>query len=1003
MPGTHTTEAPESYYYMLDRSFNSHAPTLLKSKRALPRKEKPGNIMASTAPVRPYTFTGSEQVQQPGEAAKSTLASPYSINGNEPGLPPTPPSNANETHNRTRINPVHTQPVKSALSRKASASTAPMDQRSPPTPDATPPGSLNVAHLSSPSGLSSTRAESFKTAREEQWSSDEEGYTPNGNAAGPVKAIKRHSSRSRDTGLGLEFEREHEDTKPIKQTPKISKRKKSSPQTQVHGIQGERLEHIPDREWDTNLMRNVTVRRKKDPLPRAQPVEDERRISEREIMPHLVVASSEEEGTEPQTPSFNGFTPERDWSARTIHRRSSDDDSTRLSMSSTIIEAIVVASPAQRRRKLRHVSKTLSLRSEAGSSAEDSPSINSNRTSLASEEPSALRLNHKQAAIVEGSRRRSGPVLQFRPATPPKALKHYRESVSLRWDADAFLNNGTQERRSSLGSGPASFTGTSKMSGSSIRQRESSAPTILTAQRSPPRDRKVTTSRPAKVQFQEPPNSLLNDNASPKTRFHSPTRGATQSALQRADSLGSQRETRSRTGSIDASLRIPQGVSTNLPTPPDVESKATGQLQPSPEKPHHNRYSVSTVEDLGHFNLDRSTARSSYDSTRLSVDHASFRNDEHAMARHLYAQTTPFSQTSDILEVSEATAVSIHPHNNKSLVVVEQTGRASAPLSQLSVAAVPLPSTDLPNTELPSTDLPNTELPNTERPNTEDYPAISVQKATPPLLFHSFPNIESPLKNPRKPPEIPLQLPAIRVLPATPAEELEESPLDEPQTLAAAPKRSLSLKERARRYSDTVVRPIIARTTSLRRTYYGRPRSPYRQQDDAQRRNNLHPLWQPRGFWDEFSDSDSDFGEPEEGASRLPPGGDTSDVPEARGGFARVLDGFRGSGGFLIGNSMGLERHGSNNRRHYISLPAGKRSVVRKTSQGTMKSIGSASRRRGSPPVDRRVWKGLGLEFHYLGVSAMRNHLREKKREKNRERIRNSIGPRFVVEGAPLT
>jgi hypothetical protein len=963
---------------MLDQSFND-APALLKSKRVLPRRGKPEDIMTFGAPLRPSAPGGNAPVQKPGRAASSPLPSPYSVNGNETGLPPTPPSNLTDTNERTSYSPRHAQRAKSSLSRKASTSTTHLDQRSPPTPDLTPPGSLNVPQLSSPSGFSSTRAESFRTAREEQWSSDEEEPASNGHVTGPVKPVGNRQSRDRDTGLGLEFEREGEDTTPTQHPLSVLKRRKTSPDFQAYGMQEKRLEHIPDREWDTNLMRNVTVRRKKN--PQTQPKEDERRISERDIVPQLTAASSEESELEPQTPSVHEFTHERVWSSGMIQRKVRDDDSNRLSVSSTVIEALVVPSPSQRRRKLRHVSRNLSLRSEAGSSAESSPVTRSIRTSLISEDSFAHRLHHKPPSMIE-SRRRSSPTLTGIPATPPKSLKHHRESGSLRSDADAYKNNCTLVRQLSQESGPNSSTAGSRLSGSSFRPRDSSAPTIMMSQRSPPRERRSSGARLPKVQFKEPPkeppNSLLADSNVTKTRVHSPTRSATQKALQRADSIGSQHEQKPRRSSADASMRNSRRVSTG-PSTTLAENEPTGPsvLHSSHlDRNSHSLPTVSSVEEFGRPSLDRLTT-GSYETARLSVDHSIARSDEHAMARHLYAQTTPFSQTSDTLEVSEATAVSIYPHNNKSLVVVEQAGRTSAPLSQLSVAAEPLAAS-------------------------EGYPPLLVQPATPPQILIFPPNVDSPLRNPRKPPKVPLQLPAIRVLPATPAKELEDSPLDTAKPLPTLPTRSLSLKERARRYSTTIVRPIITRTTSLRRSYYGRPRSPYQQQDDAQRRTNLHPLWQPRGFWDEFSDSDSDFGEPEAGSARLPPGGDTSDVPEPRGGFGRVLDGFRGSGGFLIGNSMGLERHGTNNRRHYISVPAGKRSVVRKTSQGTMKSMSSSNKTRSSGSGDRRVWKGLGLEFHYIGVSAMRNRLREKKREKNREKIRKSIGPRFAVEGAPL-
>jgi hypothetical protein len=984
MPGTQPTEA---YYSTLDQSLKD-APTLLKSKRALPRREKPGNIMTAAAPVRSTAFASTAPVQKAGATAPSPLNSPYLINRTE-GLPPTPPSNSNDTQDRTSFSPPRVEAVQSSLTHKTSTSTTPLNQRKPPTPDATPPGSLNVPQLNSPSGFSSTRAESFRTAREEPWSSDEEGHMANGNVTGPVKTIRTHRSRDREPGLGLEFEREDEDTTPTQRTPKSIKsmnRRKTPPQILSNGLAANKLDHIPDREWDTSLMRNVTVRRKKN--YRVQPIEDENRISEREIVPQLTAASSEEEELEPQTPSVGDFTPDRGWPGGIMPRHIRDDSSSnRLSTSSTVIEALIVASPSQSRRQLRHVSKNLSLRSEAGSSTGSSPITRSTRTSLGSRELSTHSLHHKQASIADG-RRRSSPVLSRPTFTPPKSLKHHRESASL---ADAFKHDGPQDRRVIRDSrAVSSTTMTSNLSGGSTRQRESSAPTIMIAQTSPPRDRVSTGSRLSRVQFKEPakepPNSLLADTSTVKTRVHSPTRSATQKAIQRTDSLNSQRKPKTSRGSLDATIPKSKSVSAEPPARRlDIDSG--GQtLQPSPpEKTLYSRQSISTVEEARRPSLDRSTVGSSYENTRLSVDHSTIRSDEHAMARHLFAQTTPFSQTSDTLEVSEATAVSIYPHNNNSLLVVEQTGRSSAPLSQLSASgdSTPVAIAD-------------------HLPVNEAYPpALMVQPATPPQMHASVPNVDSPLRNPRKPPQIPLQLPAIRVLPATPSAELEDSPLDVQEVSPMPLTRSFSLKERARHYSDSFVRPIIARTTSLRHTYSSRPRSPYRQQDDEQRRSNLHPFWQPRGFWDEFSDSDSDFGEPEEGSARLPPGGDTSDVPEPRGGFARVLDGFRGSGGFLIGNSMGLERHGSNNRRHYISVPAGKRSVVRKTSQGTLKSISSSSQSRSSGK--RHVWRGLGLEFHYLGVSAMRIHLQEKKREKNRDKIRRSIGPRFVVEGAPLT
>ncbi|KAH8719375.1 hypothetical protein GQ44DRAFT_712293 [Phaeosphaeriaceae sp. PMI808] len=130
----------------------------------------------------------------------------------------------------------------------------------------------------------------------------------------------------------------------------------------------------------------------------------------------------------------------------------------------------------------------------------------------------------------------------------------------------------------------------------------------------------------------------------------------------------------------------------------EAESRET------PAKGEHlqfsNHYYSQDPQSLHSFHAD--------EHGRFSFDRSSTRTDEHAMARHLFAQTTPFSQFSDTpIEASEATAVSIYPHNNHSLLVVQQVSGPGA--------------------------------------------------------------VDSPLKNPRPPPEPPV----IKFIPPTPAEELE--------------------------------------------------------------------------------------------------------------------------------------------------------------------------------------------------------------------------------------
>jgi hypothetical protein len=995
------SQPAEAYYYDLDNAF-SNAPSTLTSRKSLPRKRiRSDDIITSAGAVGPVQSIDPESYYKQGRTEASPLASVYPLNGHDAALPPTPPSNSNE---RVR-SPTHAEPVRSSLSHKVSNATPPLAQRSPPTPDLTPPGSLSVPqqqqqlqqhhhHHLPPRPSPSSRAESYKTAREEQWSSadeeeeeeeeEEEKEEEEEEAEAPYADLgldiptRVYESRDRDAGLGLAFERTDDESTPTQE--------RSPKPAQTEGMEAEKAQHIPDREWDTNLMRNVTVRRRRPHSRRVQPTEDETRLAEREVVPQLVTASSEEEDVEPQTPSPKELMMESEWKKGSIR----DDDSNRHSTTSTIVEAVIVASPPQRRQTLRHVSKTISLRSEPGSSAGSSPVTKSNRTSLGSEDIFSHRLSHRRGSINDG-RRRSSPALHGLSSTPPVALKHHGDSASLRADANASKREGSQSRRTSLGSNPTSMKSPTKVSVENVRQRNVSAPISLLSQRNSPRERRSRDSRPLKVQFEDPPSTHSPPKAKPVKRVVSnphPTRVATQKALQRVDDEMPPPEPKIRKGTLDANVRKARQPSTGSETSPKTRSAfnsvdtaseplsvVQGLLSPKTDHPRRSIESAPAGNPRASFDHRRS---SSYENTRLSVDQSTIRTDEHGQARHL----TPFSQTSDThdpLEVSEATAINIYPHNNNSLLVVQQVGRPT--LKELADGADPMLITG-------------------------ELPGFSLQPATPPQLFAAeIPNVDSPLRNPRKPPQVPLQLPAIRVLPATPAEELE-SPLDEVEVQPKPLTRSLSLKQRAQRYSNTVVRPIIARTSSLRRSYYSRPRSPYRQYEPSQQATNLHPFWQPRGFWDEFSDSDSDFGEPEEGAARLPPGGDTSDVPDPPKGLSRMLSGFRGSGGFLIGNSLGVERHGSNNRRHHISLPTGlgrSRSgrVVRKTSESTLRSMDSLRNLRRAAG-ERKVWQALGLQFHYLGINGMKLHMREKRAEKRRERLRKSIGPMFVVEGAPV-
>ena len=358
-------------------------------------------------------------------------------------------------------------------------------------------------------------------------------------------------------------------------------------------------------------------------------------------------------------------------------------------------------------------------------------------------------------------------------------------------------------------------------------------------------------------------------------------------------------------------------------------------------------------------------------------------------ARFLHPTTTPMStsQFSDRTEVElcEASGVRFYPHNNDSLLVVQHGSR---PVSKGRDVV-----------------LDGYEMPD-EQTNGLAQPVFAAQVDPPtPTLAAKDPatGVDSPLTNPRTAPEPPV----IKFIPPTPKEELDRELKEDERVSPSGPKASMperrfSLLQRARRYSDTLFRG----TGSVRRP----------KRETEERETYLSPLWRPQGFWDEFDSEDEDEFEP---LGTLPRGGDTSDVrgidAKRTGIFPRAmskrLPGFRGQGGFLVGNSLGLDRHGSNNRRHYVST--GSRTLSKRESEELLKRISYAKGKSPSQDSLRKVAKARtfvvplsgGRRAQWVGVKTFRAKMRdlqmereERAAEKRREKLKGSIGGRVFNE-----
>ena len=357
-------------------------------------------------------------------------------------------------------------------------------------------------------------------------------------------------------------------------------------------------------------------------------------------------------------------------------------------------------------------------------------------------------------------------------------------------------------------------------------------------------------------------------------------------------------------------------------------------------------------------------------------------------ARLLHNTTTPasVSQMSDhtAIEVCEAKGVNIYPHNNDSLLVVQHGSR---PASKGNL----LPPSDGPLSSGTAQMIQATPL--FEAHVQEPSPTLGARE--------TFNQAHSPLTNPQAAPSPPI----IKFIPPTPNYELENDPVNDNRPV---PESRPSLKQRMRRFSESYIEtPLFGRSMSFRRTNSTRMVSEPRPQ-------NLSPLWQPRRFWDDTDSEDFDF---EDIGDRLPPGGDTSSIDSQKRGLAIFprsmsvrMPGFRGQGGFLLGNSLGLDRHGTNNRRHHVVVQRKTSSGGLHTGSGTSAYVsrGSALKKRASDEILRqmaggKIKSGFVVPFsrgtvRWVGVKGFRGWIDKIRQEKEeRERVRRE------AQGRPWT
>ena len=840
---------------------------------------------------------------------------PVFQSSSKPRLPLTPPSLSKEhevlrrTHDQ---NPKGNVLPSNSATQRSDVST-PLNQQSPPTPDMTPPGKpKNSAMLTSPpiSRFPSSRAESFETARE-QFSSDDENYLDESLKLQHPWKNRLHTARDskvKEVGLGLGLESDNDDERtPKAQTPK------AFPQVSefviFDGAWGSEREDTNEHMSSSDepaLTPNMTLRKKaRNLLPRPIPSRIHDSATRHDNLdnslrrgPSLRERIGKSRNSPPNA-STERFAKQIDWPVSQDHfdidRKLRQVDTRRLSQmsaTSTVVSAMVVETPPQRRQTLRHTNKNPALR------ATSSPVSGSNRSSFVSSD-TQHRLVHRNTRITDRSNRRS--------LTSDTSTS--LSSNVARSPMEVSKVTRIPERRSSL-----------KASTHGHLRHLSLGPT---------RQQSV---RPSTAPDEE--NSF----------FEIPTSRRRPLSEVLPLSYTSKSEVRERN-------KVPPTIptrSSSLSAPTSRNVSRTASLTSTSLQAHNAQHQLE-------INQPRPTLHVTEDQDAQGEDSHSSVVEDLAALRPQSTLVTPYSHTSvhsstpGTLEVSEATAVSIYPHNNRSILVVQQKARADS--QQRDQPTI--------NEEVVSSSI-------------SDY-------STPAKVHRPKQLVDSPLRNPREPPEPP----AFTIIPPTPAVSTpivdRDTSRERPTSIGtkngpfAMVKRALS----SRRYSESFVSPI---TQSLVRHKTVSNCSPTVVAD-----SKLHPFWRPRGFWDDLSDSESDFG----------------------------------TDGFLVGDTLGVPQQRVVSRpsslsRRFTSLKFRRRSSAdaqgyprirrRKSSESTHSYEFIQPERKYANIMPR-----LGYQVQFVGFAGLRDGLEKRKvrkeegrRERERARLRSSIGAVIVQPDARL-
>ncbi|KAK0745273.1 hypothetical protein B0T21DRAFT_281503 [Apiosordaria backusii] len=883
----------------VDRAFGSEAdrlnshPRMFKKHKVLPHPRKEAVVGVADLQVqRLRSRSGSgKHIEAEPPLSQTTVSHgsprlrpqqlplPRQRRGRGPEPPPTPP-----THSRTSSasHPVDSSsdqpddtesPVQSIATVQPHSPATPPNPQTPLTPEITPPGAAEAQPRSRPPLYDRLQSkltidssfQSYRTAPENPLSSPDDederltlrpSLSSGKTSQSTVRQLKGDGKeQSQPVGLGLGLE----------SSGKEGEREFDQFDGEWAGGDGEVQE-----EWDPNLMRNVSIRKRRSAAQKRegrndQEVVEDSTVSATNATKALRSVSLQESPmvyparrvVSDRLPNHRGPPSMSESSIGSDLKRSSI-----MSNKSTASTVLDHAETAPRRRKtLRHVKKQIDLRD---SSSELSPASSApTSVSAAVEEPRRGPL--PTSKLGDSGRDSHASMATLSSISSNKARREV-------WKAGAIPVAIVPERRSSIKSNKSNSGRTPSLRSTSTRRSQrsqslSSAPqsrTSKSVERVPifdhpqRRGRALSESDGSRTAGDErtidfPPviPKRSSSLSAPTSRNASRNGSLTAESLKAHNAIQAQHQELQK-ASRELNKLVNQRVEGNdrareqrvgLQHPPELKV-ITQSLQPEVViqqiLPEHHTESQKARSNPDH------EAAGSQDGHGLTVD----RYGDPLFGKRLSAQNTPFSMASvetagtSHAEVSEAMAVNIYPHQSKSVVLVDHSAKPSE-----------------------SSSLEN--------------PVITAQPATPPQRRFSFEEVESPLRNPRAPPEPP-RPPVINFIPATPS---GLTPMAEKQKMlgnyfevngeGAKPKRSQSLLRRALTggrkkppsdyYGPSPSRPagLLTRTFSLGR-HENKPQRPglkrRRSTDDDHPRDEhlLHPFWRPAYAEDSMSESESD-------------------------------------------------------------------------------------------------------------------------------------------------